>query len=128
MVNVDSKNILINDTILKKIFKNKVTGKSFAARICNAIEITMEHDKLSEMWDEAFELEGIIAKPSGTEDRENKIKKIEAQHSELSVLSELEKAYNEKLTEIEKQIERVEIIDKKRAEKEKKYLEKSERN
>ena len=102
--------------------------KSFAARICNAIEITMEHDKLSEMWDEAFELEGIIAKLSGTEDRENKIKKIEAQHSELSVLSELEKAYNEKLTEIEKQIERVEIIDKKRAEKEKKYLEKSERN
>ena len=102
--------------------------KSFAARICNAIEITMEHDKLSEMWDEAFELEGIIAKLSGTEDREDKIKKIEAQHSELSVLSELEKAYNEKLTEIEKQIERVEIIDKKRAEKEKKYLEKSERN
>ena len=102
--------------------------KSFAARICNAIEITMEHDKLSEMWDEAFELEDKIAKLSGAEDREDKIKKIEAQHSELSVLSELEKAYDEKLTEIGKQEVRVGIIDKKRAEKEKKYLEKSERN
>lgn len=100
--------------------------KSFASRVKKAIEITMEHDKLSEMWDEAFLLEEEIAKLGATDDRDKKIKVIEGQHSELSVLSKLEREYDEKLSGIEKQEAIVGKIDKKREKKAKKYSEKLE--